>query len=597
MTSLILALLLKSGVIAAGALALSALPGLRSPRDRVDILRTGVCMLLALPVVMALGPALTIPLLPAVPAVTPVAPIEPVFWTGDVGPVGGVSMTASILTPSAATILAWAWGLGAIAVIGRFAHGLWKLNQWTRQGRPVTRREWIAPLEDLSPARRPRLVASGAIAAPLSWGLPPGVVLIDQACLARPEAARSVLAHELAHVRRRDWLFLTLSRLALAMFWFNPVVWALHAVLIARTEDAADAAALAEVDPPTYARTLVTLAADYGNPAAVGIAGPARSLARRITRIMKTRRPHSRSPLATVLAVGGLIIVAAPVAALELAPRQIPSPPPAPSAPMAPPVPIAPSAPMIAPVALAAPMAPPAPPSLAPEAAPAAPAAPAWAPVPPVPAAMPAPPAPPAPPARPQDVITIDGRQVHYRDLTPEERERVDAARAEARRAREQAREARAEAAVARTQALAAAREARAHADEARTQARAQVREGRAAAERARVEASAARAQAAVARDQARVAREQAVREVANARVHMAQGAEQMDRGAEQMRAEAVRLRDPAYRARQIERARERGDRVPTDAELAALSPRLERQAQELAANADRMRAQAARAD
>ena len=77
----------------------------------------------------------------------------------------------------------------------------------------------------------------------------------------------------------------------------------------------------------------------------------------------------------------------------------------------------------------------------------------------------------------------------------------------------------------------------------------------------------------------------------------MAQGADQMARGAEHMREEAVRLRDPAYRARQIERARERGDRVPTDAELEALGPRLERQAQELAANADRMRARSTSQD
>lgn len=589
MIATILALLLKSGVIAGAALALSALPGLRSARERVDILRAGVCVLIALPVVMWIGPALVLPLLPA--AETAPA-MDPTLWAGDVGPVAGVSMKASILTPSATAVAAWAWGLGALAVMGRFALGLWRLDRWTRQGRPVTRREWTAPLERLSPAKRPRLVASRAIAAPMSWGLPPGVVLIDEACLARPDAARSVLAHELAHVGRRDWLFLSLSRLALALFWFNPVVWALHAVLIARTEDAADAAALAEVDPPTYARALVTLASDYGNPAAVGIAGPARTLARRITRIMKTHRPHPRSPLVTVLAVGGLIAVAAPVAAVELAPRQVPAPP-APSAPMAPPVAVAPPAPM----ALAAPM-PAAPGEWAPE-APLPPAAPAgaWAPVPPVPPAPAAMPAPPAPPMSPQDVISIDGRRVEYRDLTPEERARVDAARAEARRAREQAREARAEAAVARTQALAAAREARAHAAEARAQARVQAGDGRAAAERARTQAAAARAQAAVARDQARAARELAVREVANARVHMAQGAEQMDRGAEQMREESVRLRDPAYRARQIERARERGDRVPTDAELEALGPRLARQADELAANADRMRAQAARAD
>lgn len=101
----------------------------------------------------------------------------------------------------------------------------------------------------------------------MSWGLPPGVVLIGDAQLARPECASAVMAHELAHIRRRDWLFLLLSRSALALFWFNPMVWWLHAELAARTEDAADAEALKVLDPGAYARTLIGLAAEFGQPA------------------------------------------------------------------------------------------------------------------------------------------------------------------------------------------------------------------------------------------------------------------------------------------------------------------------------------------
>ena len=56
--------------------------------------------------------------------------------------------------------------------------------------------------------------------------------------------------------------------------------------------------------------------------------------------------------------------------------------------------------------------------------------------------------------------------------------------------------------------------------------------------------------------------------------------------GAAEMRRESVRLRDPAYRARQIERNRGQG-RVVTDAELVALSPRLESRAAEMDRRAD----------
>jgi TonB family protein len=67
-------------------------------------------------------------------------------------------------------------------------------------------------------------VASSAVGAPLSWGVPPGVVLIGEAQLARPETACAVLAHELAHLQRGDWVFLILSRVALGLFWFNPLI-------------------------------------------------------------------------------------------------------------------------------------------------------------------------------------------------------------------------------------------------------------------------------------------------------------------------------------------------------------------------------------
>jgi hypothetical protein len=58
------------------------------------------------------------------------------------------------------------------------------------------------------------------------------------------------------------------------------------------------------------------------------------------------------------------------------------------------------------------------------------------------------------------------------------------------------------------------------------------------------------------------------------------------------MREESRRLRDPVYRAQQIERQRQQGHPV-TDAELRALSPRLARQADEMDAQAVRLRARA----
>jgi hypothetical protein len=60
--SLLIALLIKSSVVAGAGLTLARFLGrflALGPRERVDILRATVCLLLALPVIMALLPALT----------------------------------------------------------------------------------------------------------------------------------------------------------------------------------------------------------------------------------------------------------------------------------------------------------------------------------------------------------------------------------------------------------------------------------------------------------------------------------------------------------------------------------------------------------
>lgn len=555
MLAVLLSLLVKSSVIAALGLGLASLPMLRNPCDRVDILRACVVLLIALPILSALIPALTLRLLPAAPA--PEA-ADALLWGAVIEGVAIRTAGATVSVPPLTAFVAMVWMAGVALLAVPFVGGVLTLHRWTREAQPVTSALWTVPLSRIAAARRPELKMSARIGSPVSWGLPPGAILLDPASLARPETARAVMAHELAHLRRRDWLFLILSRGALALFWFSPLVWWLHASLVSRSEDAADAAVLMEVEPAAYARTLVSLAGEAGHPAATGLSGPARSLARRITRIMKTHRPAASRPALIAVVLAGLAAVATPLAALELAPR------------------------LADPAAeFARPPAPPAPPAL--PAFPGLPAMPALQ-APPAPPAPRSPPAPPAPPAR--QVTFADGRVVAWADVDPETRRDIEQARAQAEEARAHAATARAQAAVDRQRALADARAARAEASAYREQALVHAREARATAEVDRAEAL---AQARVARRHAGQARAEARRQMALARTQMAGGADQMDAGARQMREEAARLRDPAYRARQIEENRERGNEV-TDAELQALSRSLPQRAVELEQRARELR-------
>ena len=542
--TLLLSLLVKSSVVAGAGLACARFLTLR-PIDRVDILRGAVCLLLALPVIMNALPALNLALLP------PVAPYAAI--AGDAIAIEGGPSVGPAAWPSAATIIGGLWLLGVVAVVGQLLLGLFTLERWTRQGHPVERRDWLRPLEDLSPEDdRPRLVASPRLSSPLSWGVAPGFIVVDPASLDDRQAARAILAHELAHLRRQDWIFLILSRLALALFWFNPLVWRLHAALSERAEEAADAIALETVDRAVYARTLVRLAAH----APARLIGPATAMAAS-SRTLKTRIAHimtataaRRRPLTVALSVVALAAVATPLAALGVTRQDWVAPPP-PATP-------APPAKMVAP---------PAPPTS-----------------PSPPSEIPAPPAPPlAAPSKHGSVVS------YFREPTDAERLAADQARQEAEQARIEAEQARVEADIARRQ----ADQQRIHADEIRRlsdNARAQADLARQAAEGARIAGEQARLTGEQARRIGEQAREQAMRQVANARIHMAEGAVQMRHGAKQMREEAVRLRDPAYRAKQIAENRAYGGAV-TDAELRDLADKLPGKADDLERRADELEA------
>jgi beta-lactamase regulating signal transducer with metallopeptidase domain len=549
---LLLSLLIKSSVVAGAGLACARFMAQR-PVDRVDILRGAVCLLLALPVIMNVLPAMDLAVLP------PLSPVVPPTGTVEPGVVGAAA-SGALTWPPSALMVGGLWLVGVVAVAGQLQLGLLTLHRWTRQADRVTCADWLAPLERLSPADRPDLVSSARVASPLSWGVSPGFIVIDPASLAERHAAPAILAHELAHLRRHDWVFLVLSRLALAVFWFNPLVWRLHAVLAERSEEAADAAALETVDRTLYAKTLVRLAAYPIPRAATAMAADARTLKTRIACIM-TNTSARRRPFTVALTVAALAVVATPLAAVGLSHQAwiAPPAPPAPPAPMSvaplPPMPPAPQEPM--------------------------------ADVPPVAPVAPVPPAPPAPPAE-----LADGYRYSYiRTATPAERQAAADARAQAADARAQAAEARAQADEARR----VADEVRIQADHARRLAdasRMQADIARQAAGEARIRGEQARIEGERARAIGERAREEAARHMVKARAQMAQGADQMRRSARELRAEAVRLSDADYRAKQIAENRARGN-VITDAELRevgaslpAKADDLERQAEHLAAEA-----------
>ena len=282
----------KSALIAGAALGLAYVLRSRAASDRAMVLRIGVTMLLLLPLAALALPSLQIeafsapeaPATAAAPAPA-IAPEAASTYANLPGPeVQPSYVQAADPQPAASTIwddptplvlLAYLGGL--LMVGGRLLIGLFLLRRWTRAARDVTDPDWLAAFARVRGADdRTRLMVSDAVPSPLSWGWRRPVILIDPDTLDEPQEADAILAHEMAHVARKDWLALMLTRIAATVFWFNPVVWLLEREIVQQAEEAADSEAARHVEPARYAQTLLTWAQINGGMVAANWPRPCR---------------------------------------------------------------------------------------------------------------------------------------------------------------------------------------------------------------------------------------------------------------------------------------------------------------------------------
>jgi beta-lactamase regulating signal transducer with metallopeptidase domain len=307
----------KSALVAGFALLANRWMRARPPGERVAMLRAALAALLMLPLLALAAPALELAVLPA----REIAP--------GISALTGAGTRYTELADSPAGIsIDWLSALyltGAGLLILRLGMGLFVLARWTLAAAPTRDPRWLHALDSARLRRPVRLLVSPHVAAPMSWGLMPAWVLIGPGTERRAEQAESVVAHELAHVRRFDWPVLMLAQLATLLFWFNPLVWLLGRELARQTEMAADGEAIRHVARADYAQALLTLAGHPAHPAACGMSITHTALAHRICCVLDggTGQPASRAICVALLICGPLAV--APLAAMQLVPAPSPA--------------------------------------------------------------------------------------------------------------------------------------------------------------------------------------------------------------------------------------------------------------------------------
>ncbi|MEZ5994750.1 MAG: M56 family metallopeptidase [Hyphomonadaceae bacterium] len=237
--SLIFACGARSLLVALFALLVAVLMRSRPASERAAFIRVAILATLAAPLLA---------LLPSLPVLPAAAIAAPALSAGAAAIASPGVLIAMYLAVSATLVLRLTLG------VGRLAH-------WTRRASELTSSPWRLPRgASAAGARAVRLLVSPDVRAPLSWGWPRAVILVDADTAQRVQDARAVLEHELAHVRRRDWLFLVVGRVAVAACWFNPFLWLLVHMNEAAAEEAADQEACRAVDARDYAQSLINCA-------------------------------------------------------------------------------------------------------------------------------------------------------------------------------------------------------------------------------------------------------------------------------------------------------------------------------------------------
>lgn len=223
---------------------------------------------------------------------------------------------------------AWIWIAGIAASAAGLLLGLLWLVWLTWQATAASER-WQQASRDVARGlritQRVRILETRHPALLVTWGVFAPVILLPNGAAAwSDERIRLVLAHELAHLARRDWLVQVAAECIRAVYWFNPLFWLACAHLRRESEQAADDRVLSlGIVNTSYASHLVDLARSFSVHGRTWLPAPSMArpstLERRVVAMLNTEL--NRQPVswprkgATALLV---LAVALPVAAASI---------------------------------------------------------------------------------------------------------------------------------------------------------------------------------------------------------------------------------------------------------------------------------------
>lgn len=221
------------------------------------------------------------------------------------------------------------WLAGALLLASVWMVGLLRLRRRLRPRPQVVEATMVTLLGELwerAGLEQPvRLTCSSRLPVPVALGLRRPEICVPPRALAglAPEQQEGMLAHELAHLVRRDPFWLAFGRLLASVLFFQPLNWVAVRRLRELSELLCDEWAVGRTGRPVSLARCLTEVAGWSFPQArslgslpvPGMADRPSNLARRIRRLLEEARSPERRVHPVWLAIGMSILVIAVAAA------------------------------------------------------------------------------------------------------------------------------------------------------------------------------------------------------------------------------------------------------------------------------------------
>jgi beta-lactamase regulating signal transducer with metallopeptidase domain len=229
---------------------------------------------------------------------------------------GNDAGTISRRTNALLSLVVLAWMIGVSVLLLRMVGGWWRVHRLHIVARARLPSQWQTAGEQIACRiglkRAFQVVEAALTDTPCVVGWVRPVIVLPIAALVNltPAQVDGILAHELAHIRRHDYLVNLLQALAETFLFYHPGVWWISTRIRAEREHCCDDVAV-EVcgDPDQYVRAPVAIETWRAPDAVLALTATGGSLLERVHRILQVPTTDDRP--STLWAVMLVVSVAA----------------------------------------------------------------------------------------------------------------------------------------------------------------------------------------------------------------------------------------------------------------------------------------------